>query len=74
MPDAIYPAHVKVTDPIVINPLGMIFCQIRGLPNNGINLVFVAGGITAQDNAIRLPAAVRITIAIMDQAFRVHSE
>jgi len=52
----------------------MVFCQVHGLSYNGINLAFVIGGITAQDNAISLSVAVRIPVAKVDQPFRVHIE
>lgn len=32
-------AHAKVTNSIIVNPFGVPFCRIHGLPDKGINFV-----------------------------------
>ena len=64
----------EITNPIIVNSLGVVFSQVHGLPHNGFNLVFVVGVITAQDDAIGLPVAVRASVAIVNQSVRVHIE
>ena len=72
--DAAEPSHAKVSESIIVNPLGVIFSQIHSLPYNSFNLVLVVEVVTAQDDAISLPVAIRISVTKVDQPFRVYTK
>ena len=72
--DAIYIARAEISESIVVKAFGVIFSQVHSQPNNGINRIFVVVVITAQDDAIRLFVAFKVSVAIVNQPFRVHIE
>lgn len=72
--DAIYIARAEISESIVVKAFGVLFSQVHSQPNNGINRIFVVVVITAQDDAIRLLVAFKVSVAIVNQPFRVHIE